>query len=103
MGVVGTLIGVLMGGGYLFVPAGLGVLLGMGVGVFGGRRFFAGIFIGTVLGGCLAWGVSGPENITVGAGAGAAIGGFLGTWVSMLLDTFGHRVVKTTTSTDQEG
>lgn len=103
MGTVGTLIGILMGGGYLFVAAGLGVLLGMGVGVFGGRRFFAGIFVGTVLGGSLAWGVSGPENITVGAGAGAAMGGFLGTWISMLLDTFGHRASKPATSTDQEG
>ena len=103
MGTVGTLIGILMGGGYLFVAAGLGVLLGMGVGVFGGRLFFAGIFVGTVLGGSLAWGVSGPENITVGAGAGAAMGGFLGTWISMLLDTFGHRTAKPSTSTDQEG
>ncbi|MDE3051052.1 MAG: hypothetical protein KGJ48_14275, partial [Nitrospirota bacterium] len=41
---------------------------------------------GTLLGGALAWFIAGPERISVGAGAGAAMGGFLGVQISMLLD-----------------
>ena len=88
MGTVGVLIGILMGDAFLYFASGLGVLLGVGIGLIGGRRFFLGIFIGTFLGGALAWAVSGPENITVGAGSGAAMGGFLGIWISMLIDVF---------------
>ena len=90
MGTVGALIGVLLGGAFLYVATGMGLLLGLGVGLLGGRRFFVGIFVGTIGGGALAWAVSGSDNITVGAGSGAAIGGFLGIWISMLLDRF-HR------------
>lgn len=93
MGTVGTLVGLLMGGGFLIVAVILGTVLGVGVGMLGGRRLLVGIFIGTILGGALAWAVAGRDNITVGAGAGAAMGGFLGIWVSMLLDTFGGRAV----------
>jgi len=39
-----------------------------------------------LLGGALAWFIAGPERISVGAGAGAAMGGFLGVQISMLLD-----------------
>lgn len=91
MGTVGTLIGVLMGGAFFPVAVVLGVLLGAGIGCIGGRGFFVGIFIGTVGGGALAWTLSGPENVTVGAGAGAAMGGFLGIWISMLLDLLAQR------------
>jgi hypothetical protein len=42
--------------------------------------------VGTLLGGALAWFIAGPERISVGAGAGAAMGGFLGVQISMLLD-----------------
>ena len=94
MGTVGTLIGLLMGGGFLVVAVILGMVLGAGVGMIGGRRLLIGIFMGTILGGALAWAVSGRDNITVGAGAGAAMGGFLGIWVSMLLDTFGRRAIE---------
>jgi hypothetical protein len=86
MGIVGTLIGLLMGGGMLPVAAGVGILLGTVVGMFGGRRFLISILVGTVLGGALAWGVAGADKISVGAGAGAAMGGFLGIQLSMLLD-----------------
>ena len=103
MGTVGTLIGVLMGGGFLAVAVILGMVLGAGVGLIGGRRLLMGIFIGTILGGALAWAVSGPENITVGAGAGAAMGGFLGIWVSMLLDLFKSRAVEPDPPVNQEG
>ncbi len=88
MGTVGVLIGLLLGGSFLYFASVLGVVLGAGIGLIGGRRFFLGIFVGTFLGGALAWAVSGPENITVGAGSGAAMGGFLGIWISMLIDVF---------------
>lgn len=102
MGTVGVLIGILLGDSFLYFAAGLGGTLGIGIGLIGGRRFFLGIFIGTFLGGALAWAVSGPENITVGAGSGAAMGGFLGIWISMLIDVFWRKPVKTITSSDQE-
>jgi len=86
MGTVGTLIGSIMGGGIMPVAIGLGLLMGAVVGFLGGRRFLISILIGTVLGGALAWIVAGEERISVGAGAGAAMGGFLGVQISMLLD-----------------
>jgi len=86
MGTVGTLIGSIMGGGIMPVAIGLGLAMGAVVGFLGGRRFLISILIGTVLGGALAWLVAGEERISVGAGAGAAMGGFLGVQISMLLD-----------------
>ena len=94
MGTVGILIGLLLGGTFLYVATGIGIVLGVGIGLIGGRRFFIGILVGTVLGGALAWFVSGVDNITIGAGAGAAMGGFLGTWISMLIDVFFKKDVK---------
>lgn len=86
MGTVGTLIGVIMGGGMMPVAVGLGLVLGTVVGFLGGRRFLISILVGTVLGGGLAWLVAGFDRMSVGAGAGAAMGGFLGVQISMLLD-----------------
>jgi hypothetical protein len=86
MGTVGILIGVIGGESWMLLSIGLGSLLGAVVGFLGGRRFLASILIGTVLGGVLAWLVAGFEKISVGAGAGAAMGGFLGVQISMLLD-----------------
>jgi hypothetical protein len=86
MGTVGTLIGLIMGGGMIPVAIGLGLLLGAVVGFLGGRRFLISILVGTVLGGGLAWLVAGFDRMSVGAGAGAAMGGFLGVQISMLLD-----------------
>ncbi|HRB81739.1 MAG TPA: hypothetical protein PK614_05700, partial [Nitrospira sp.] len=37
-------------------------------------------------GGLLAWFIAGIEKVSFGAGAGAAMGGFLGVQISMLLD-----------------
>jgi hypothetical protein len=91
MGTVGILIGLLMGGGAVTVGTGLGILLGTVVGLLGGRRFLVGILIGTVLGGALAWALAGFDKISVGAGAGAAMGGFLGLQFSMLQDTWAER------------
>ena len=91
LGTVGMLIGVFMGDGWLPVTLGLGTLLGAGVGFLGGRGFFLSIFIGTILGGLLALGLGGAETVTVGASSGAAVGGFLGIWISMLLETWQQR------------
>ena len=86
MGTVGTLIGVIMGGGIMPLASGVGLTLGGVIGFMGGRRFLASILVGTLLGGALAWLIAGPERVSVGAGAGAAMGGFLGVQISMLLD-----------------
>ena len=86
MGTVGTLIGVIMGGGIMPLASGAGLMLGGVIGFMGGRRFLASILLGTLLGGALAWLIAGPERVSVGAGAGAAMGGFLGVQISMLLD-----------------
>jgi hypothetical protein len=86
MGTVGTLIGLIMGGGMMPIAIGLGSTLGAVVGFLGGRRFLISILVGTGLGGALAWLVAGSDRISVGAGAGAAMGGFLGVQISMLLD-----------------
>jgi hypothetical protein len=91
LGTVGLLIGVFMGEGWIPVAAALGGILGAGVGLVGGRGFFLSIFIGTVSGGLLALGVSGAEAVTVGAASGAAMGGFLGIWISMLIETWRQR------------
>jgi hypothetical protein len=86
MGTVGILIGTIMGGGTMPLASGAGLVLGGVIGCMGGRRFLASILAGTLLGGGLAWLIAGTERISVGAGAGAAMGGFLGVQISMLLD-----------------
>ncbi|HXC65933.1 MAG TPA: hypothetical protein VN638_00855, partial [Nitrospiraceae bacterium] len=86
MGTVGTLIGMIAGGGIMPLASGAGLVLGGFIGLMGGRRFLASILVGTLLGGALAWFIGGLERISVGAGAGAAMGGFLGVQISMLLD-----------------
>ncbi len=91
MGAVGTMIGLLVGGQALPVTAGSGVVLGTVVGMLGGRRFLISILIGSIVGGALAWGLAGADKISVGAGAGAAMGGFLGVQFSMLLDMWAER------------
>ena len=86
MGTVGTLIGVTMGGGLMPVAISVGLVLGAVIGFLGGRRFLVSILVGAVLGGLLAWFLADSDRIWVGAGAGAAMGGFLGVQISMLLD-----------------
>lgn len=86
MGTVGTLIGQTMGGGLMPLAISIGIVLGGVIGFLGGRRFLASILVGTVIGGALAWLLAGVDRIWVGAGAGAAMGGFLGVQISMLLD-----------------
>ncbi len=86
MGTVGALIGTILGGSSIPLTSGVGLVLGAVVGFLGGRRFLVSILVGTVLGGLLAWLVAGFEEISFGAGTGAAVGGFLGVQISMLLD-----------------
>ncbi len=86
MGTVGTLIGIIAGGGIMPIASGAGLVLGGFIGFMGGRRFLVSILVGTLLGGGLAWFIAGQDRISVGAGAGAAMGGFLGVQISMLLD-----------------
>ena len=43
MGTVGILIGLLLGGNFLYVATGIGIVLGLGIGLIGGRRFFIGM------------------------------------------------------------
>jgi hypothetical protein len=86
MGTVGALIGVLMGDELIAVAIGIGVVLGTVIGMFGGRRFLISILLGALAGGALAWFLAGTDTISFGAGAGAAMGGFLGVQSSMLLD-----------------
>jgi hypothetical protein len=86
MGTVGALIGVLMGDELIVVAIGIGVAMGVVIGMFGGRRFLISIVLGALAGGGLAWFVAGTDKISFGAGAGAAMGGFLGVQSSMLLD-----------------
>ena len=86
MGTVGTLMGIIMGGGLMPVAIAVGLAMGGVIGFLGGRRFLISILVGALLGGGLAWLVAGTERIWVGAGSGAAMGGFLGVQISMLLD-----------------
>ena len=91
MGTVGGLIGLLTGNQALPVTTGIGIAMGLVIGLFGGRRFLVSILIGTVLGGLLAWFLAGVDKVSFGAGAGAAMGGFLGVQSSMLLDLLAER------------
>jgi hypothetical protein len=86
MGTVGTLIGLIIGGGLMPLGVAVGLVLGSAIGFLGGRRFLISILVGTVVFGGLAWVVAGVERVWVGAGAGGAMGGFLGVQISMLLD-----------------
>jgi hypothetical protein len=102
LGTVGVLAGLSMGVGFLPAALLIGMCLGAGVGYFGGRRFFASIFVGTIAGGLLAWGLGGIDTVTVGASSGAAMGGFLGVWISMLLDLLQQRKETVPTSPVEE-
>ena len=91
MGTVGMLIGVLMDNQMIVLVTAAGVAMGAVIGMFGGRRFLISILLGTILGGGLAWLMAGTDKVSLGAGAGAAMGGFLGVQSSMLLDLWAER------------
>ena len=102
MGTVGVLIGLIMGGGLMPVAIAVGLAMGGVIGYLGGRRFLVSILIGSALGGGLAWLVAGAERISVGAGAGAAMGGFLGVQISMLLDVRAARKAQSNPANSSE-
>src|SRR5215510_11040868 len=63
MGTVGTLIGIIMGGGLMPIAIAVGLVMGGVIGFLGGRRFLISILVGALLGGGLAWLVAGTERI----------------------------------------
>jgi hypothetical protein len=101
MGTVGVLIGTIVGGSLMPIAIGLGLAMGAVVGYLGGRRFLISILICTVFGAALAWFI-GEQWILVGAGAGAAMGGFLGVQISMLLDVRAARKGSSETANPSE-
>lgn len=81
MGVTGGTIGAFIGeGGLAWIgTVGLmGAMLGAVVWRMGGEQFFLLIVIGALLGGGLAYYVSGMESVLLGAATGGAMGGFIG-------------------------
>jgi hypothetical protein len=86
-GVVGAAIGYYWGTTASLVAASaVGVVFGFLIGLLGGRRFFISIVCGAILGGGLAWLVSGTGAVPIGAASGGAVGGFLGVQVGMLIE-----------------
>jgi len=91
-GVVGAAIGYYWGTGVgLAVTTAVGLVFGFLIGLLGGRRFFVSIVCGALLGAGLAWLVSGPSAIPLGASSGGAMGGFLGVQMGMLLELWRQR------------
>src|SRR3989449_3612314 len=86
-GVVGAAIGYYWGTTASLVTASaVGVVFGFLIGLLGGRRFFVSIVCGAILGGGLAWLVSGTGAVPLGAASGGAVGGFLGVQLGMLME-----------------
>src|SRR6266852_8176107 len=91
-GVVGAAIGYYWGTtASLVIASAVGVAFGFLIGLLGGRRFFVSIVCGALLGAGLAWLVSGPSAIPLGASSGGAMGGFLGVQMGMLLELWRQR------------
>ena len=86
-GVVGAAIGYYWGTtASLAAASAVGVVFGFLIGLLGGRRFFVSIVCGAILGGGLAWLVSGTGAVPIGAASGGAMGGFLGVQLGMLME-----------------
>jgi hypothetical protein len=86
-GVVGAAIGYYLGTtASLVVASAVGVAFGFLIGLLGGRQYFASIVCGALLGGGLAWLVSGTDAVPLGAASGGAMGGFLGVQLGMLME-----------------
>jgi hypothetical protein len=91
-GIVGAAIGYYINTGASIPVAGIiGMVLGLCIGILGGRRFFISIVCGAVLGAALFGLVSGRDVVALGAGVGGAMGGFLGVQIGMLLDLWRQR------------
>jgi hypothetical protein len=91
-GIVGAAIGYYINTRASIPVAGIiGMVLGLCIGILGGRRFFISIVCGAVLGAALFGLVSGRDVVALGAGVGGAMGGFLGVQIGMLLDLWRQR------------
>jgi hypothetical protein len=91
-GIVGAAIGYYINATASIPVAGvIGTVLGLFIGILGGRRFFISIVCGAVLGAALFGLVSGRDVVALGAGIGGAMGGFLGVQIGMLLDLWRQR------------
>ncbi len=86
-GVVGAAIGYYWGTTVsVVIASAVGIAFGFLIGLLGGRRFFVSIVCGALLGGGLAWLISGTGAVPLGAASGGAIGGFLGVQLGMLME-----------------
>ena len=84
MGTTGAIIGYYVGGGPpIVLGTVLGCLLGGLVSMHGARSFFLSVLAGTLLGGIVAREFGGADMVMIGAGSGAAIGGFVGVNIEM--------------------
>ncbi|MFQ5597754.1 MAG: hypothetical protein ACE5GK_06850 [Nitrospiria bacterium] len=80
-GVVGSFMGSVV---WIFGMALLGAIIGNIVWRLGGQHFFLFIVIGILLGSGLAIYLGGIDAALLGAGAGGAMGGFIGVNIKML-------------------
>jgi hypothetical protein len=95
-GIVGAAIGYYLNTtGSILVATAIGLVFGFLIGLLGGRRFFVSIICGALIGGALAALIAGRQAIPLGAGAGGAIGGFIGVQLGMLLDLWRQRKADT--------
>jgi hypothetical protein len=86
-GIVGVAVGYYLNRtGSIWVAGVVGMLLGLFIGILGGRRFFISIVCGALLGAGLFGFVSGGDAVPLGAGVGGAMGGFVGVQLGMLVD-----------------
>ncbi len=86
-GIVGASVGYYINTtGSIWVAGTVGIVLGLCIGLLGGRRFFISIVCGALLGAGLFGFVSGSDAVPLGAGVGGAMGGFVGVQLGMLMD-----------------
>ncbi|HEY5648594.1 MAG TPA: hypothetical protein VIU33_03785 [Nitrospiria bacterium] len=79
MGVNGAVIGSTIGGPLVTgISAALGIALGAFIATLQARVFFVSVLSGMVIGGLACLVIGRPDVLIVGAGSGAAIGGFIG-------------------------
>ncbi|HEY3198013.1 MAG TPA: hypothetical protein VGJ57_08365 [Nitrospirales bacterium] len=98
-GIVGLAIGYYMDTRASIAVAGLiGMLLGLFIGILGGRRFFISIVCGAIVVATLFGLVSGRDAIPLGAGVGGAMGGFVGVQLGMLLELWRQRKASATSN-----
>jgi len=87
-GAVGAAIGYYLGvTGSISIAAAIGSIFGFLIGMLGGRRFFVSIICGALMGGVVAWLLSGRDAVPLGA----AMGGCIGVQMGSLIDLWRQR------------